>query len=241
MLALDRHIDRLNAGMYFLGIKPPRESTEARFAHIIGELLEHLQFSDADARVRIQVWRGGALGYQTPEWSDANVMVSAYPITTMTPPDRIGLVQLRRIPNASLPSNLKLSNGLNYILAQREAQAMGYQEGVMCTVDGYLSETTMANLFWLKDGVLFTPDTTCDILSGIMRSLIIEALNGLIPIQTCRATPDVLDHADAVFTTNSLRELHPVKEYNQTKYDTEHPDVRFCMEKWVEYRNDMLV
>lgn len=241
MLALDRHIERLNAGMNYLGIRPPRESTEARYAHIIGELLEHLQLHETDARVRIQVWRGGALGYQTPDWSDANIMVSAYPITTMTPPDKIGLVQLRRIPNASLPSNLKLSNGLNYILAQREAQASGYQEGVMCTVDGYLSETTMANLFWIKDGVMFTPDTTCDILEGIMRSLVIEALEGTIEMETCRSTPDVLENADAVFTTNSLRELHPVTMYNEMRYNIEQPMVQTCVNKWVEYRNDMLI
>lgn len=241
MLALDRHIDRLNAGMNFLGIRPPRESTEARFAHIIGELLERVQLHEDDARVRIQVWRGGALGYQTPDWSDANISVSAFPITTMTPPDRIGLVQLRRIPNASLPSNLKLSNGLNYILAQREAQALGFQEGVMCTVDGYLSETTMANLFWIKDGVMFTPDTTCDILEGIMRSLVIEALEGTVEVETCRAVPGVLEDAEAVFTTNSLRELHPVSMYNEVSYNVDLPVVQRCVNKWVEFRNDMLI
>ncbi len=241
MLALDRHVDRLNSGLHHLGITPPRESTEARFAHIIDGLLERNQLQETEARIRIQVWRSGPLGYQTQDWSDAILLVNAFPIGNTPPPNHIGLVQTRRIPNASLPSNLKISNGLNYILAQREAQAAGYQEGVMCTIDGHLSETTMANLFWLKEGVLYTPDATCDILQGIMRSLVIEAMNGVVDVVECKASPNVLETADAVFTTNSLREFHPVLTYNRTTYQTESDMVLRLQSKWVEFRNDALV
>jgi len=241
MLALDRHVNRLNNGLNHLGITPPRESTEARFAHIIDGLLQRNQLEDSEARIRIQVWRSGPLGYQTQEWSDAILLLNAFPIGNTQPPSHIGLVQTRRIPNASLPSNLKLSNGLNYILAQREAQLSGYQEGVMCTIGGHLSETTMANLFWLKDGTLFTPDTSCDILQGVMRGLVIEAMDGLIPVEQTIATPDVLESADAVFTTNSLRELHPVSMYNNTSYNTDTEWVGRLQSRWSEFRNDMLI
>ncbi len=241
MLALDRHVDRLNQGLKHLGITPPRESTEARFAHIIDGLLEQNQLSETEARIRIQVWRTGPLGYQTQEWSDAILLVNAFPIGNTPPPNHIGLVQTRRIPNASLPSNIKMSNGLNYIMAQREAQQSGYQEGVMCTVDGHLSEATMANLFWIKDGILYTPANTCDLLEGIMRGLVIEAMNGLIPIELTKALPAVLDTADAVFTTNSLRELHPVSMYNKTSFDPESEMNAKLQGRWVEFRNDMLI
>ncbi len=241
MLALDRHVDRLNSGLNHLGITPPRESTEARFAHIIEGLLEQNQLSETEARIRIQVWRSGPLGYQTQEWSDAILLVNAFPIGSAPPPSHIGLVQTRRTPNACLPSNLKLSNGLNYILAQREAQAAGYQEGVMCTIDGHLSETTMANVFWYKDEMLFTPDTTCDILEGIMRSLIIEAMDGYIPVVLTKDTPAVLEKADAVFTTNSLRELHPVSKYNNKNFNLDNEVIGRLQSRWFEFRNDMLI
>lgn len=241
MLALDRHVNRLNEGLKYLGINAPRESTEARFAHIIDGLLERNQLAETDARIRIQAWRSGPLGYQTQDWSEAILLVNAFPIGNTPPPSHIGLVQTRRIPNASLQSNLKLSNGLNYIIAQREAQQAGYQEGVMCTIDGHLSETTMANLFWLKDDTLYTPDTSCDILMGVMRGLIIESLEGFIPVEQIRAMPNVLEAADAVFTTNSLRELHPVSIYNATSYDSDSKMVGKLQSRWAEFRNDMLI
>ncbi len=241
LLALDRHVDRLNRGLQYLGINPPRESTEARFAHIIEVLLERNQLLETEARIRIQAWRSGPLGYQTQDWSDALLLVNTFPVGNTPPPSHIGLVQTRRIPNASLPSSLKLSNGLNYILAQREAQSAGYQEGVMCTIDGHISETTMANIFWMKGDVLFTPDSTCDILLGIMRSLIIEAMEGVVDIVECKAAPSVLETADALFTTNSLRELHPVHKYNDVIYNVENELVKRLHSKWAEYRNDALI
>jgi branched-subunit amino acid aminotransferase/4-amino-4-deoxychorismate lyase len=241
MLALDRHVARLNRGLDYLGITHPRESTEARFAYIIDGLLDRNQLLDTEARVRIQVWRMGPLGYQTPDLSEAMLLVNVFPIGNTPPPSHIGLVERRRIPNASLPTNLKLSNGLNYILAQREAQAAGYQEGVMCTVGGHLSETTTANLFWLKGDTLFTPHPSCDILEGIMRSLVIEALDGLIRIEECSSTPDALETADAVFSTNSLRELHPIAKYNTTGYDLDSPLVQKLLKRWADYRNDVLI
>ena len=241
MLALDRHVDRLNKGMAALGIHPPRESTEARYAYIIDGLLERNQLQESEARIRIQVWRSGPLGYQTQEWSDPILLVNAFPTGTMAPPSVMGLVHTRRIPNACLPANLKLSNGLNYIIAQREAQKAGFQEGIMCTVDGTLSETTMANLFWLKDGTLYTPDASCDILEGIMRELVIEAMTGHIPVEETKQKPDALDTADALFTTNSLRELHPVSRYNHTSYDVESQEVKKLVGRWHEYRNDLLI
>lgn len=241
MLALDRHVNRLNEGLNYLGISPPRESTEARFAHIIDGLLERNQLAETDARIRIQVWRSGPLGYQTQDGSEAILLVNAFPIGNTPPPSHIGLVQTRRIPNASLQSNLKLSNALNYIIAQREAQQAGYQEGVMCTIDGHLSETTMANLFWLKDDTLYTPDISCDILTGVMRGLIIESMNGFIPIEQIKAMPSVLEAADAVFTTNSLRELHPVSTCNATNYDIDSKMVGMLQSRWAEFRNDILI
>jgi branched-subunit amino acid aminotransferase/4-amino-4-deoxychorismate lyase len=241
MLALDRHVNRLNEGMSFLGISPPRESTEARFAHIIDGLLERNQLAEADARIRIQVWRSGPLGYQTQDWSDATLLVNAFSIGNTPPPSHVGLVQTRRIPNACIPSNLKLSNGLNYIVAQREAQQSGYQEGVMCTIDGHLSETTMANLFWLKDDTLYTTDSSCDILQGVMRGLILEAMNGFIEVVQTRAEPAVLESADAIFTTNSLRELHPVSMYNTFQYNTDSQQIGTLQRRWIEFRNDMLI
>jgi len=239
-LALDKHIDRLNAGMQYLGITAPKESTEGRFAYIIQDLLERNQLLDSEARIRIQIWRTGPLGYPTPSFSDAILLVNTFSIGNILPPSSLHLVQTRRIPNACLPSHLKLSNGLNYILAQREAAEIGNGEALMCSINGHISETSMANIFWIRDGVLETPALECDVLPGITRQLIIDAAKAIIPVAEVTVTPDVLQQAECVFTSNSLRELHPITSVDDNQYDVHAPSARRLLEVWQEYRNDML-
>lgn len=239
-LALDKHIDRLNAGMAYLGITAPKESTEGRYAYIIQDLLERNQLLESEARIRIQIWRTGPLGYQTPPFSDAILLVNTFSIGNMLPPSSLNLVQTRRIPNACLPSHLKLSNGLNYILAQREAAELGNGEALMCSINGHISETSMANIFWVRDGVLETPALECDVLPGITRQLIMDAAEAIMPVSEVVATPDVLQQAECVFTSNSLRELHPITSVDGTHYDEKTESASRLMEVWQEYRNDML-
>jgi len=239
-LALDKHIDRLNAGMAYLGITAPKESTEGRYAYIIQDLLERNQLLDSDARIRIQIWRMGPLGYQTAEYSDAILLVNTFSIGSTLLPLNLYNVQRRRIPNVCLPSHLKLSNGLNYILAQREAAVMGNGEALMRTIQGHISETSMANIFWVRDGVLETPALECDVLPGITRQLIMDAAEAIMPVSEVVVTPDVLQQAECVFTSNSLRELHPVLSVDGFEFKTQTTTAQRLMEVWQEYRNDML-
>ncbi len=245
-LALDRHVERLRQGMQALGIRPPRETSEARFAHWIRELLEANGLLEADARVRIQVWRTGPLGYQSPTEAEPIVLINAFSLGQPLPPLRLGWVSIRRIPAACLPSHLKLSNGLNYILAQREAAAEGYDEALMCDIGGRISETTMANVFWLRDGLMETPSLQCDVLPGITRELVLEMVREssgrLGPgVREVEAAPELLNEASAVFTCNSLRELHPVASVDGRIFPADSSDIRRILDAWSVFRNERLM
>lgn len=83
----------------------------------------------------------------------------------------------RRNPDQSLPARAKITGSYaQSALAKSEAVESGFDEAIVLTIDGHVSEGSAENLFMLKDGVFVTPPVTDDILEGVTRTL----LSGLI-------------------------------------------------------------
>lgn len=93
--------------------------------------------------------------------------------------------------------------------AFRSAQEAGFAEVLLRREDGCLPEAAYSNLFWVKDGVLHTPDE--GMLPGITRSRVLR-LAKKKGIRTRYALPNIDDlvHADEVFLTRSLAGVIPV-------------------------------
>ena len=80
----------------------------------------------------------------------------------------------RRISDGAIPARAKISGSyVNSALAKSEALDNGYDEAIMLSHDGHVSEGSAENLFMLRDGVFSTPPVTEDILEGITRKLVI--------------------------------------------------------------------
>jgi branched-chain amino acid aminotransferase len=83
----------------------------------------------------------------------------------------------RRVPDQSLPARAKISGAYaQSALAKSEAVEGGFDEAIVLTVDGHVSEGSAENLFMYKDGVFVTPPVTDDILEGVTRQLIIGVI-----------------------------------------------------------------
>src|SRR5699024_4498907 len=89
-------------------------------------------------------------------------------------PPILATVETKRISADALPSIYKFSNGINYIIAANEAAEKGADDALMQTINGKISETTIANIFWIKDEKIFTPSTACDLMPGITRNAVIN-------------------------------------------------------------------
>eukprot|EP01030_Chromulinospumella_sphaerica_P018344 gene18344-18201_t len=68
-------------------------------------------------------------------------------------------------------SRLKTLSYLDNVLARREA---GGAEALMLNTAGEIACAAVANLFWVRDGRLFTPALDCGVLDGIMRGVVID-------------------------------------------------------------------
>lgn len=96
----------------------------------------------------------------------------------------------------------------NYaVLHNCKNEFQGVDEVLFCDNEGYVVEASVANLFIVKQGVVFTPPQTGSILSGLTRQWVAQKLAELnIPVVERRLTrPDVFT-ADEVFITGTYVE-----------------------------------
>ena len=105
-------------------------------------------------------------------------------------------------------------NYINSILALQEALSAGYDEALLLDHEGYVAEGSGENLFIVRNGKLYTPETT-SALEGITRETIMTIAHeqGLEVIEK-RITRDEVYIADEAFFTGSAAEVTPIREYD---------------------------
>ena len=124
---------------------------------------------------------------------------------------KVSIVSIRRTPSQALDARIKSMNFLNNILAKSQAKENRADEGLMLTLNGYLSEGSISNLFLVKRGRLYTPAANLGILMGITRQVVFElAGQRRIPVREARLLPSDLYKADECFLTNTSMEIMPV-------------------------------
>jgi branched-chain amino acid aminotransferase len=107
---------------------------------------------------------------------------------------------------------------VNSILASQEAKAKGYDEALLSDMNGFVAEGPGANLFYEKDGQLFTPSLG-NILPGITRATVIEICGELdIPVKEKLFTTEELKHADTAFFCGTAAEVIGFESIDDVKF-----------------------
>jgi len=118
----------------------------------------------------------------------------------------------RRIDDNAIPARAKpIGAYLNAALAADEARVRGYDEALMLTGDGHVSEASSANIFMVRDGVLITPPVTEDLLVGVTRDCIISMVRKLgRDLEVRRVDRSELLSADEAFLCGTGVQIAPV-------------------------------
>jgi branched-chain amino acid aminotransferase len=107
---------------------------------------------------------------------------------------------------------------VNSILASQEAKAKGFDEALLTDMNGYVAEGPGANVFFEKNGKLYTPSTG-NILPGITRATVIEICAELnIPVEERLFTTDELKQADAAFFCGTAAEVIGWESLDEVKF-----------------------
>jgi branched-chain amino acid aminotransferase len=119
----------------------------------------------------------------------------------------------RRIDDTMAPARAKVTGTyVNSALAKTEAQLGGFDEAILLSSDGHVAEGSADNIFLVREGTLYTPDASQNILEGVTRkSVITLARNDFgIPVVERAIDRSELYCADEVFVTGTAAGLMPV-------------------------------
>ena len=174
--------------------------------------------SQEDVYMRIIVSRGsGKIGFglKNLESSADYVIIvepiSMFPTQAFTAGTKLQVSKrVRNHPKAIDPA-MKSGNYLNSLLAYLTAADAGYDDALMADQQGFLTEGTTFNVFYVKRGIVATPPLDVGILDGVTRRAVINLCVELgIPCREVRFPKEYLYEADEVFVTSSLKEVLPV-------------------------------
>lgn len=214
---VDKHLLRLHQSAEGIFLTLPYDDDQ--FQKEINRTLEAA--GNKESYIRVVVTRGtGEINIDPSSCKDPNVVIL---VTSRmeTPPEyyqngiSVALVSVKRNPKDALNPKIKTGNYLNNVLAKVEANKVGAQDALMLNAEGFLTECTTSNFFFVRDGRLMTPSLDCGILSGITRELALKLAReqGII-VEEGRWPLDELKNAEEAFLTSTIKEVVPITRLN---------------------------
>lgn len=118
----------------------------------------------------------------------------------------------QRVSDNIIPSRAKVTGGyINAALANDAATTDGYDEAIMLSMDGQVSEASSANFFIVRDGTLITTPITSDILEGITRRVVLQLAESLdVPYEVRPIDRTELYVADEMFIAGTGAQVAPI-------------------------------
>jgi branched-chain amino acid aminotransferase len=119
----------------------------------------------------------------------------------------------RRIDDNAIPARGKFTGAyLNSAFIKTDAVRSGFDEAIVLTQDGHVSEGSAENLFLLRDGVLATPSVTENILEGITRKTVLTLAREELGLEVIERPVDRTEIylCDEMFMSGTAAEVTPI-------------------------------
>jgi len=208
---LKEHYQRMQNGCRIMKINLPYTIDE--LCQITIEMVRRCNFQE-DIYIRPLAYKSAkALGVRLHDLED-DFLVFAMPWGRYLDVDkaRCTVSSWRRPPETP---QAKISGlYINNALAKTEAIERGYDEAIMLTADGHVSEGTGENIFLVIAGKIVTPPISDTFLMGITRDAIIKLAQKELGVETIerRICRSELYTAEECFLTGTAAHLTPVAE-----------------------------
>jgi branched-subunit amino acid aminotransferase/4-amino-4-deoxychorismate lyase len=140
-----------------------------------------------------------------------------------------------RLPAAGPDRAFKHLNRTAWTDALRTARAAGIDEALLCDDADRLVEACVSNVFFVREGVLYTPELAIGPLPGIIRAEVIGLARAVDwRVEEGQWTSADLDSASEVWLTNSLIGVRPVAQIAERRLPKEQPVLSRLREAWQE-------
>ncbi|MFC1939568.1 branched-chain amino acid transaminase [Chloroflexota bacterium] len=214
---LKEHYERLAKGCRVLKIDLPH--TVDKLCQITVELVEKCGFTE-DIYIRPLAYKSSeALGVRLHDL-DSDFLVFVIPWGRYIDVDkgRCIVSSWRRPDDNMIPPQIKITGMyINNAFAKTEAAENGFEEAIMLSPDGHVSEGSGENIFLVIDGKLVTPASYSNILVGITRNTVIELARNELGIETEERLIDrsELYTAQECFLTGTAAHITPIAEIDR--------------------------
>lgn len=222
-LKMLEHYRRMRNSCKILLMKPPMSPEE--MVELTVELLRRNGFRQ-DCYIRPTMYKSTeAIGVRLHNLEE-KLLVFAVPFGEYIAIDRgikAQVVSWRRNSDQALPARSKITGAYaNSAFSKSEAVLNGYDEAIVLSADGHVSEGSAENFFMVRDGKLITPAITDDILEGITRAGLIQLAREELGIEVVQRTVDrsELYVAEEAFLCGTGAQLSPVVEIDHRPVGT---------------------
>ncbi|MBL28984.1 MAG: branched-chain amino acid aminotransferase [Rhodospirillaceae bacterium] len=218
---LEEHTERLFHSAQVLNFEIPYTQDQVNDA--CKEVLARNGITDG--YVRPIAWRGSEMMGVSAQANTIHRGIAAWEWPAyFTPEARLAGIRLttsrwRRPAPDTAPTNSKAA-GLYMIctISKHAAEAAGYNDALMLDWRGRVAETTGANFFLVKDGVINTPIPDC-FLDGITRRTVMDlARQAGFEVVERAIVPSELATADEIFITGTAAEVTPVNTIDEMTF-----------------------
>ena len=217
ILLAQYHFERLFAGLRSIKINIPKFFTPEKITSEIIQLCKRNK-CEHPARIRLTVFRsdgdlfesGNSLQYliECSSLNDSANMLNENGLMIDIFPDA------RK--SCDKFSNLKSANYLPYVMAVLYAKENKLNDCLLLNVHEHICDASIANVFWIKNEIIYTPPLSEGCVAGVMRRYLIEKLK-TVREKACEINE--LENADEVFLTNAIKGIRWVGQLRNKKYN----------------------
>ncbi|MFM7709365.1 MAG: aminotransferase class IV [Ferruginibacter sp.] len=217
---IHEHLHRLWCGMEAFQFDLPSLFTPETIIRDIELLLQKNRHRRA--RIRVTVFRGDG-GLYDPVSHRPQVIIESWALpaySNLAPQHGLWVGIYRDLRKSTDPiNNFKHNNCLPYVLGARYAQTNRLNDALILNTNNQLCDSTIANLFLLKNNTLYTPALSEGCVAGVFRKTLIDCLRSTdwAVVEKPISIDEALA-ADELFLTNAIRLIRPVQQLEDRSY-----------------------
>lgn len=220
ILLASYHFNRLFAGLELMKFTLPVHLSAKSLSEKILQLCDKNSCASL-ARVRLSFSRGNGGLYDGD--NRVSYIIECWPLSnTVNEINSNGLV-IGIFPDARKScdkfSEIKSASYLPYVMAAQFAKENKWNDCILLNTEGRIADTTIANVFLIKDGIFSTPSAGQGCVMGVMRRHLLTVMPqaGYGVVETTINVSDLLQ-ADEVFLTNAVRGIQWVRQFETKTY-----------------------
>ena len=216
ILLAQYHFERLFAGLNLIKIGIPNSFSQEKITSEVTRLCKRNNCEEL-ARIRLTVFRSDGDLYESDNF--LQYLIECWPLSdSVNQLNDNGLI-IDIFPDARKScdkfSNLKSANYLLYVMAALYTKENKLNDCLLLNVHERICDASIANVFWIKNEIIYTPPLGEGCVAGVMRRYLIEQIKN-VRERLCEVND--LENADEIFLTNAIKGIRWVSQFNNKKY-----------------------